>query len=136
MFRTAFAMPPPPMTILARPDSRRPGIFVIAAVLEVGCDALLPLAVLAMLPALVGENRIVAVTAGVVRIRGVEPRGLVVGGVVVAEVVMLVLRPQEEMIGENAQVDHRRRRVGETGLRIRAPLKYTGANSTPRRPRE
>ena len=75
-----------------------------------------------MLPADVSENRIVAETAGVVRIRGVEARGLVVGGVVVAEVVVLVLRPQEEMVGEYAQVDHRRRRVGETGPRIRAPL--------------
>ena len=69
---------------------------MIAAVLEVGCHALLPLAILAMLPAPVSVNRIVAVAAGVVRIRGVVPRGLVVRVVVVAEVVMLVLRPQEE----------------------------------------
>ena len=95
---------------------------MIAAVLEVRCDAVLPLAVLPMLPAFVGVDRIVAVTAGVVRIRGVEPRGLVVRGVVVAEVVVLVLRPQEEMVGEHAQVDHRRRRVGETRPRVHARI--------------
>ena len=92
---------------LVHPCAWWSGIHMIAAVLEVGCDALFPLAILAMLPALVGVNRIVAKTAGVVRIRGVEPCSLVVGGVVVTEVVVLVLRPQEEMISKNAQVDHR-----------------------------
>ncbi len=75
-----------------------------------------------MLPTLVRVNRIVAVTAGVVRIRGEEPRRLIVGGVVVAEVVVLVPRTQKEVVGECAQVDHHRGRVGEVGSRVEATI--------------
>ena len=100
MFRTALRDAAPADDDRSHPDPRRPGLFVGLPVLEVGSDALFPLHVLAVLPADLGKDRIVAQTAGVVRIRGVEAGRLVVGGVIIAEVVLLVSRPQEEMIGK------------------------------------
>src|ERR1041385_2384207 len=58
-----------------------------------------------------GINRIVAKPAGLERERGIEPASGVVRGVVVPEVIMLVTRPQEEVIAEHSQVNHDRRRV-------------------------
>jgi hypothetical protein len=74
----------------ARPDPWWPGFFVLPAVLKVGCDAVLPLAVLPMLPSLMSEDRIITVTAGIDGVRWVIARVLVVRGVVVAKVVVLV----------------------------------------------
>ena len=130
----------PPVRVLqslCRPRARRSQILVIAAVLEVGRLALFPSAVLPVLPAVLGVDRIVAETPGVVRIRGVEPCGLVVCGVVVAEIVVLILRPQEEIgwptrPGRSPSPANRRNPAAP----YTPALKYTGANSTPRRPME
>ena len=100
----------------------RSGFRVIAAVLEFGCDALLPLSVSTMFPALVDENWIVANPAGAVGVRRVETLRLVVGGVVVAEIIVFVSWAHEEITGPGSQVDHDGRRVGKTTQSKELPL--------------
>jgi len=82
---------------LVRPGARRPLTLILAAGLEIGRDTLFPPTVLPMMPAVMCVNRIVAVTAGVER----EPRHVagaeIVGSVVIAEIVVVVTRSQEQM---------------------------------------
>ena len=73
---------------LGGPSARRPRGFVIAAILVGRLNAVLPLPVLAMLPALMGINRVVAIAAGLERKRGIEPALVVARGIVVPEVVV------------------------------------------------
>ncbi|HUU81413.1 MAG TPA: hypothetical protein VMW90_08190, partial [Acidobacteriota bacterium] len=63
-------------------------------------------------------NWVVAVTPGVERKPWVDPLFVVMGGVVVTEVVVVIARPKEETVSEHGQVDHNRRRVVETPLRV------------------
>src|SRR4030095_2814322 len=85
--------------LLIRPSVRRPGVLVIAEILEIRLDVLVPPAVLAMEPALLRVKRIVAVPAGIEREPGRVTSRRVVGSVVVAVVVVAVAWPQEEVAG-------------------------------------
>ena len=71
---------------------------MIAAILVCCFNVVLPLMVLAMLPALMTVNRIVAVASGLERERRIEPAAVVAGGIVVAVVVVVVVRTQEKMV--------------------------------------
>jgi hypothetical protein len=93
------------------PSVPRAAVLVIAVKIEVSAAAAFPTLIAAMLPPVMGVNRIVAAVAGV------SPAGGKIAGiaitrcVVVAEVVMPATRPHEQMIREHVQANHDTRSV-------------------------
>ena len=89
------------------PGVWRAGAFVVAAERVVGAQAAFPIAVAAVLPALVGIDRVIAAAAVMVVEDRVEPDGAITRRVVVAEEVVAIRRPQEQVVGDEGDVDHR-----------------------------
>ena len=87
------------------PGTRWPGIIVVAPILVIVSYAAIPVLFVAMLPVLVSIKRIVATVAGLKGERGVEAGLVVLRGIVVPEIVVLIARSQEEVIGKHAHVD-------------------------------
>src|SRR5437773_2345077 len=84
---------------------------MIAAILVCRCHLAVPAPVTPVLPASLAENRIVAETSGLEGERRVEPGPKVTGGIVIAEVAVVIARAQEKMFREHRQIDHNGWRV-------------------------
>ena len=61
----------------------------------------LPAVVLAMLPALMRINRVVAMSAGLEGKRGIEAALVIAGGIVIPEVIVVVVWSQEEVVSRH-----------------------------------
>ena len=83
--------------------------MMVAKIAEVRLRTLLPVAILSMLPTLVGIDRIVTTAAGLERIPGGEPGIRVIGSVIIAKVIVAVVWSQKEVAGEYARINYRRR---------------------------
>ena len=108
------------------PAVGRPCVGVVPEIVVVVHLAAIPAAVVAMIPAVVGVDRIVAMATIVPSVGGIVSGTGIARRVVVAEVVVAVTRPHEEVIGEDAQGDNDTRRVVIIGPRIVSVVEANG----------
>ena len=84
---------------------------MIATMAKIRVYADFSVTILPMFSALMGVDWIVAVMVRLERKSRVEPRVVVAGVIVVTEVIVVVSRTHEKMVGKHGQADHGRRRV-------------------------
>jgi hypothetical protein len=117
VFRTALHGGPSAWRALAFPVAEK---IVAASVIA------LPVAVVAVAPAVVGENRVVTTARVVIVIAGIIAACPVIRRVIVTEVVVTVARAQEQVIREYREADHQPRRVAISSDGVNRAMKIHG----------
>ena len=87
------------------PSARRPGVLMIATILIGFRHTLFPAVILAVFPALMSEDRIITGAVALIGMGRDESALMVTRRIVVAEVIMMIGRPQEKLLREQRQID-------------------------------
>ena len=87
--------------------ARRTGFLVVAVIRKVVLRTALPTVVIPVRPALMRINRIIPVAPGIVAVGSVITGPAVLRSVVVAEIIMTAPGPEEQMVQQGRDADHR-----------------------------
>ena len=100
------------------PGVWRAGIRVIAQEIEIAVPVVLPSRVVPVAPPVMREDRLIPAVAGIPGKAGIEAVVEIAGIEVVAKVIMTVIGPHEEAVGEQPGIDYDTRSVVITRLVI------------------